>query len=613
MYRGEIMTLVFVIDSFLDKTNGTTITAHRTRDKIIEMGHEVRVVTVGYEDMRDVNIWTVPERYIPIVTYFSNKQNHTFGKPVKSTLIEAFTGADLVHFFVPFKLAKVGLKIAKKMNIPVTSAYHAQPGNYTYGGLRLGKYGRPLEVLIYNTNKSFYKHTDNIHCPSKYIADQTIQRGYQNRMHVISNGVSDSFIPMEVKRDDDKYNILMIGRMAQEKRQDLIINAVAKSPYREKIQIYFAGKGPMLEKMKKLGSKLPNPPIFGFYTEEELVNLINKMDLYIHAADLETEGIACLEAIACGVVPIISDNKYSATNQFAIDERSLFKAGNIKDLERKIAYFIENPEAKNELREQYLEMVKLYNLDYVASRLESMFVQAIREHELQEVIKENKNYIKQLKPNLFKMFWRKLFFYLFVAPVLYLYIKISLNTKFIDRHKAKPIRKSKQGGIVVVNHVHNLDAPMTAHVTWPKKEIYTTLPDNLKSRKFGFLVKILGGVPIPTTISETKMFFYIMAKEMRKGKLIHFYPEGHLLYKHETLRDFKNGAFTLSADNDSPILPIVIKFVEKKKGLRKRATLIITGDPIYPNPNIKKRDLAIQLKEEAHKQMTEMLAKEYYK
>ncbi|NLL69222.1 MAG: 1-acyl-sn-glycerol-3-phosphate acyltransferase, partial [Acholeplasmataceae bacterium] len=218
---------------------------------------------------------------------------------------------------------------------------------------------------------------------------------------------------------------------------------------------------------------------------------------------------------------------------------------------------------------------------------------------------------KQFKPNYFVKFLRKAFFYLFAAPIIYLYIKITLNTKYIDRYKARPIKKSKRGGIVVVNHVHNLDAPMSAHVTWPKKEIYTTLPENLTNRKYGFLVKLLDGVPIPTTVSETKIFFYILAKEMRKGKLIHFYPEGHLIKECDHLRPFKNGAFTLAADNDSPILPIVIKFVKKEKGFRKRKTLVITGDPIYPNANLRKRDLARQLKEEAFNQMNEMLNKDY--
>lgn len=613
MVEVKFMIIVFVIDSFLDVTNGTTITAHRTRNKLIELGHEVRVVTVGYEDLRSDHIWTVPERYIPIVTHYSRKQNHTFAKPVKSTLIEAFTGADVVHFFVPFKMAKVGLKIAKKMNIPVTSAYHSQPGNITYGGLNLGKYGRPLEVLMYRNYKRFYKHTENVHCPSKYIADEVVKHGYNNRLHVISNGVSSSFVPKEVVRDDKMFNILMIGRFSQEKRHDLIINAVDKSKYRDKIQIYYAGKGPLMNKVIKLGSKLPNPPIIGFYSELELVDLINKMDLYVHPADLETEGIACLEAIACGLVPVISDNKYSATNQFAIDKRSLFKAGKPKDLASKIDYFIENPQEKAELSQKYLELIKLYNLDYVGNRLEAMFVQAVREHNLKNLQKEEKKYKKRLKPNYFSIFVRRLFFYLFVAPVLYLALKISLNTKYVDRKKAKPIRRSKKGGVVVVNHVHNFDAPMTAHVTWPKKEIYTTLPDNLANPKFGFLVKLLDGVPIPQSLSESKIFFYILAKEMRRRKLIHFYPEGHLIHKCDEIRPFKNGAFMLAADNDAPILPIVIKFVKKEKGFRKHETLIITGDPIYPNPNVKKRDLAIDLKEKTFNQMVEMLSKDYKK
>ena len=53
------MVIVFVIDSFLEETNGTTITAVRTRNKLIELGHEVRVVTVGPKDLDRKDIYTV--------------------------------------------------------------------------------------------------------------------------------------------------------------------------------------------------------------------------------------------------------------------------------------------------------------------------------------------------------------------------------------------------------------------------------------------------------------------------------------------------------------------------------------------------------------------------
>ena len=45
---------------------------------------------------------------------------------------EAFEGADVVHFYLPFQLEKKGRKIAKGMGIPCTAAFHLQPENITY-------------------------------------------------------------------------------------------------------------------------------------------------------------------------------------------------------------------------------------------------------------------------------------------------------------------------------------------------------------------------------------------------------------------------------------------------------------------------------------------------
>ncbi len=76
------------------------------------------------------------------------------------------------------------------------------------------------------------------------------------------------------------------------------------------------------------------------------MKLINECDLYVHASDAEIEGISCMEALACGLVPIISDSRLSATMQFALDERSLFRAGDAADLAAKMDFWIEHPEER---------------------------------------------------------------------------------------------------------------------------------------------------------------------------------------------------------------------------------------------------------------------------
>ena len=128
---------------------------------------------------------------------------------------------------------------------------------------------------------------------------------------------------------------LSLDAFQEKKRHDLIIKAVNASKYKDKIQLVFGGKGPTKKKIMKMAKRLPNYPIFSFFTREQLVSLLNFADLYIHPADIEVEGMSCIEAIACGCVPVVSDSPKSATSQFTVDENSVFKHGDYKDLAKK--------------------------------------------------------------------------------------------------------------------------------------------------------------------------------------------------------------------------------------------------------------------------------------
>lgn len=81
----------------------------------------------------------------------------------------------------------------------------------------------------------------------------------------------------------------------------------------------------MRKKLRRLGEKLPHKPVLKFYQKSELIGLMNRCDLYVHASDVEIEAISCIEAFSCGLVPVIADSRKSATPQFALDERSLLR------------------------------------------------------------------------------------------------------------------------------------------------------------------------------------------------------------------------------------------------------------------------------------------------
>lgn len=372
------MKILLVLDQYDSANNGTTISARRFADVLRRHGHEVRVVSTGKSSPGK---YCVPEIHLPLVDGLITSQGMVFARPDKAVLAEAIAWADVVHFLLPFALGRGGWRIAQDQGVPCTAAFHTQPENITYS-IGMGKMDLVNTSVYRYFYHSFYRHFDHIHCPSRFIASELKKHGYTAQLHVVSNGIDTDFTYRKLPKSPElagKFVVLMIGRLSNEKRQDVLIEAVRRSRHAQDIQLVLAGKGPREAHIRQLGTLLPHPPVFGFYTKEDLMDLIAMSDLYVHAADVEIEAISCMEAFAGGLVPVISNSPKSATPQFALDERSLFISGDSADLAEKIDYWIEHDEERRRMEHLYSEHGKKYNIDACVSQIEDMFRQSIQE------------------------------------------------------------------------------------------------------------------------------------------------------------------------------------------------------------------------------------------
>ena len=218
--------------------------------------------------------------------------------------------------------------------------------------------------------------------------DMIAERGYTAKIHPISNGIQSEFLeagkefidhgrPAKSAELEGKIVITMVGRLSGEKRQDVLINAVPYSKYADQIQLVFAGKGPKYDEYVALGEKLANKPMFLYLSKEELIHHLGMTDLYVHASDMESEAISCIEAFATGLVPVIANSDVSATPQFALDGRSLFKPGDPKDLARAIDYWLDHPNERKYIGELYYQSAKRYTLENSVTQFEEMLQEEI--------------------------------------------------------------------------------------------------------------------------------------------------------------------------------------------------------------------------------------------
>lgn len=377
------MIITLVIDTFNVGNNGTTVSAMRFATTLISRGHTVRVVACGEPGdttgsrRPGLAMFWVPELVVPIASRLAHRQNTVFAKPVREVLIAAIEGADVVHIYQPWPLGRAAERIARQLGVPAIAAFHIQPENITYN-VGLGWF-RPAAHGVYVLLRLlFYRRFADIHCPSTFIAAQLRHHGYRARLHVISNGVGGAFRPGPVRARgaDEPFRILMVGRFSPEKRQDVVIQAVRRSSHAARIQLHLAGYGPRAKRLRRMASKLPNPVQFGHHSQEELIELIRACDLYVHASDVEIEGVSCLEAFACGLVPIISDSRLSAAGQFALEPRNLFRSGDPSSLAERIDGWIDDPAALDAASDTYARFGELYAVDRSVKAIERVYARA---------------------------------------------------------------------------------------------------------------------------------------------------------------------------------------------------------------------------------------------
>ena len=386
------MKILLVIDTYDTNNNGTSISAQRFAAVLREHGNEVRILTTG-EPAPDK--FVLKEFKVPLFNDLIHSHGFQFAQVDLDIIREAVAWADIVHCMMPFALETATKLIADQMHKPSTAAFHIQPENMT-SSIGLGKAERINDRFYHVFNWTLYSRFTHIHTPSQFMADELVKHGYKAKIHVISNGIDPDFIAAGQRKlsnsdgghtsrsDGSLITIVMVGRLSGEKRQDVIINAVPFSKYADRIQLVFAGKGPKYDEYVELGKQLKNPPQFVFLSKPELIDLLLHTDLYVHASDMESEAISCIEAFATGLVPVIANSEDSATPQFALDGRSLFAPGRPKDLARAIDWWLDHPDEKAKMEREYAEAAKNYDIDTSVRLCEQMFREAIEETENQE-------------------------------------------------------------------------------------------------------------------------------------------------------------------------------------------------------------------------------------
>lgn len=351
------LTIVLVCDDMGNAGNGTSNSALQFARGLRALGHHVRFVGIGSHD------YPAQQEWIPLVSHIAARQQMRFARPDEALFRRAFAGADIIHCYLPFSFARTAVLTARSMGIPATAGFHLQPENILYTAWPLRLIPHADRIIYSLERRSLYSKITHVHAPSRMIAGQLRRNGYTNVLHVFSNGYDPRFAPAgdeEQRRaadaaweKDGRFRIVASGRLTHEKDQTTLLRAVGLSRFKDRIDVRICGTGPLAHELEAQARLLGVRAKIGFVPHDRLADVLRGADLFVHPSIVDIESISALEAIACGIVPVIASAPLSAAGQFALDDRSRYPVRDARALARKIDWWIDYPAQRTAMGPRY--------------------------------------------------------------------------------------------------------------------------------------------------------------------------------------------------------------------------------------------------------------------
>ncbi|XDZ66051.1 diacylglycerol kinase [Alphaproteobacteria bacterium LSUCC0684] len=264
--------ILIVTDAWYPQVNGVVRSLTHTRDALIEMGHDVTMLT--------------PElfRTVPCPTYPEIRLSLMPGSRVASFIHHL--SPDIIHIATEGPLGLAARNFARRHGLNFTTAYHTRFPEYVHSRFRI-----PLS-LTYGFLRWFHRPATVVMVPTKTV-EEDLKRWRIGTPVLWPRGVDlDLFRPARRRKTNPKPVFLYVGRVAVEKNIEAFLSLDLDG------EKWVVGDGPSLEKLK---ARYPDAVYFGMKSKEELPEFYRKADVFVFPSRTDTFGLVLLEAMACGL------------------------------------------------------------------------------------------------------------------------------------------------------------------------------------------------------------------------------------------------------------------------------------------------------------------------
>ncbi|MBO5606290.1 MAG: 1-acyl-sn-glycerol-3-phosphate acyltransferase [Treponema sp.] len=192
-------------------------------------------------------------------------------------------------------------------------------------------------------------------------------------------------------------------------------------------------------------------------------------------------------------------------------------------------------------------------------------------------------------------------------PLVSLYTKIWFHQTFANKEVIEPFRH--KGLYLYGNHTSvTADSFIPVYLHYAKKNYAIAGPDSMSIPCIRWLVEMVGVIPLPSTMSQTKDFQASVHDKIKRNKSVSIFPEAHVWPYYTKIRNFPENSFRFPAQDGAPVFALTECYQKRRFGKRPRIVTYIDG-PFYRDENLSLKQNMKKLRNECYAAMVDRTSK----
>ena len=310
--------VLIVCDTFAPDINGAAKFAERLAGGLVRNGHEVAIVISSHDDWSGTRIETHDGADLTVHRLKSYRMpNHKtarftspFGltRAIRKIVLEQ--QPDALHIQSHFIMGRFAMRATRGMSVRKIATNHTVPENvlkYSF----LPEWLHPLAMnVLWDDAGRILRKMDSLTTPTRRAADLLESAAHVKGVLAISCGIDATKFANQTPTQNKEPVALFLGRLDNEKRIDILLDAMSKLDKFPNLKLRLVGDGGERERLERQAVTLgiaDRVEFLGHITDQELPAVYEDCTVFVMPSIAELQSIATMEAMASGRPIIAAD------------------------------------------------------------------------------------------------------------------------------------------------------------------------------------------------------------------------------------------------------------------------------------------------------------------